>query len=552
MSTEQSKLEHQLALLHQQYLARLQDEIPELARQVSALAALPQKLNWRDEIKGLKFKLHTLAGSAGTFGFPALGRISKNLELELRNWMESPAAPAVEQIRDFITLFQQVHQAYQASHHVLSVTSSQLQKQSGRHASIYVLEAQADISGFIELTLTSFGYQVKTATSVAELKQLVDAQIPDALVLDISPAADAEDGLGFVARLQSTQKEPIPVLILSEQDGFGLHLAAVRVGAQGYFVKPVNTTMLEARLQRLLAIRSREAFRVLIVDDDQLLAEHYALVLQGAGLRAEILADPTKIYDSLNRFHPDVVLLDVNMPYCTGPELAQLIRLSDQWLSVPIIYLSSETDSERQLAALVKGGDDFLTKPMTDTALIVAVFARAQRARQLADMMTKDSLTGLLQHARVKEQLTYELQRADRTGVAVSTVMIDIDLFKKVNDSYGHPVGDQVISSLANLLKQQLRKIDIVGRYGGEEYLLILSDCTKEQAFTVVEQLRKAFAAIPFSYADGHFNCTFSAGISQWHSGLDTEQFIEQADQALYQAKHAGRNRTMVFDAKKT
>ncbi|MFC4655722.1 MULTISPECIES: diguanylate cyclase [Rheinheimera] len=550
MSTEQSTLEQQLALLHQQYLTRLQSEIPELALQVSALATLSQKQNWRDEVKALKFKLHTLAGSAGTFGLPALGRLAKNLELELRSWMESPAAPDADQIRDFIVLFQQVQQTHQASHQVLSVTSSSQQKHTERHAAIYVLESNQETSGYIELTLTSFGYKVNAATTMAELKQLVDAQSPDALVLDISSDTEVGEGLDFVAKLQASLSTPIPVLILADEDSFEQHLAAVRIGAQGYFVKPLNTTALEARLQRLLAVRSREAFRVLIVDDDQLLAEHYALVLQGAGLRAEILSDPSKIYDSLTRFHPDVVLLDVNMPYCSGPELAQLIRLHDQWLSVPIIYLSSETDSDRQLAALVKGGDDFLTKPMSDTALIVAVFARAQRARQVVDMMTKDSLTGLLQHARVKERLTYELQRAERTGGVVSTIMIDIDLFKKVNDNYGHPVGDQVISSLANLMKQQLRKIDIVGRYGGEEYLVILSDCGKEHAFTVVEQLRKAFAAIPFSCGDSHFYCTFSAGISEWQHGMDTDQLIEQADQALYQAKRSGRNQTLIFDAK--
>jgi len=546
MSAEQSKLELQLASLHQQYMERLQTEMPQLALQVSALATLSQKTNWRDDLKSLKFKLHGLAGSAGTFGLPQLGKLAKSLEMELRRWSESASAPEANQIKDFILLFQQMQQSHSTGQQVMNITTQKGGLQAERSAYICILEENLETSGFIELTLSSFGYQVKTASSAAHLQELLLERSPDALVLDVSGANNNTIGLDFIAALQDTQKETIPVIVLADQDGFQAHLNAVRVGAQGYFVKPLNTTALEARLQRLLAVRSREAFRVLIVDDDQLLAEHYALILQGAGLRSEILIDPRQIYDSLARFHPDVVLLDVNMPECTGPELAQLIRLNDQWLSIPIIYLSSETDSERQLAALVKGGDDFLTKPMSDTSLIVAVFARAQRARQLADMMTKDSLTGLLQHARAKERLNHEVQRALRTNRSLSVVMLDIDHFKKVNDSYGHPVGDQVISSLANLLKQQLRKTDIIGRYGGEEYILILPDCSQEQAFTVVEQLRNAFAAVPFTFGDSHFNCTFSAGISQWQPALDGEQLIEIADKALYQAKRSGRNQTKV------
>ncbi len=108
------------------------------------------------------------------------------------------------------------------------------------------------------------------------------------------------------AAFQQSLTEALPVLVITSHNSFEHHLQAVRIGARGYFVKPVNTTALEARLQRLLAVRQREAFRVLIVDDDQLLAEHYALVLQGAGLRAEILLEPSQIYEGLNRFRPDV------------------------------------------------------------------------------------------------------------------------------------------------------------------------------------------------------------------------------------------------------
>ncbi|WP_233081083.1 diguanylate cyclase [Rheinheimera soli] len=547
MTAEQSKLEQQLAKLHHQYMERLQADIPVLASQVSALVTLSAQPDWRSVLLPLKHKFHTLAGSAGTFGLPQLGKLSKNLELQLKDWLAEESVPDLGKINSFMTSFQQVQYAHQSGHQVMNLTSAKLDLLHDQKATIYVLEDDEEIANHLTLTLATFGYQIQSYKRIAELDQALKTQLPDALILDISLPEEEQTGLDYIAGFQRSLAEALPVLVLTSHDSFAHHLQAVRIGAQGYFVKPLNTTALEARLQRLLAVRRREAFRVLIVDDDQLLAEHYALVLQGAGLRAEILLDPSQIYDGLSRFRPDVILLDVLMPDCSGPELAQLIRLQDEWLSVPIIYLSSETDGERQLAALVKGGDDFLTKPITDTALIVAVFARAQRARQLADMMTKDSLTGLLQHARVKERLSHELQRSERTGEPLSVVMLDIDHFKKVNDNYGHLTGDQVISSLANLLKQQLRKTDIIGRYGGEEFLLILPDCNQQQAFGLVEQLRQSFASLPFSFDYQNFHCTFSAGICQATATDHTDQLIDQADKALYASKHAGRNQTQLY-----
>ena len=235
------------------------------------------------------------------------------------------------------------------------------------------------------------------------------------------------------------------------------------------------------------------------------------------------------------------------MPECSGPELAQTVRLQDEWLGVPIIYLSSETDSERQMASLIKAGDDFLTKPISDNALVVAIFARAQRARQLAEVMTKDSLTGLLQHAHIKERLGAELERAARLQQNVSVAMLDIDHFKKVNDVYGHLTGDQVISSLANLLRQQLRKTDLIGRYGGEEFLLVLPECQLDKACQVVNQLREAFARIPFVSNGQTFHCTLSAGVTSGSDSQQVDVVVEHADQALYQAKGAGRNQVILY-----
>lgn len=539
MSEQNQDLAEQLAQLQQQYLQRLQQELPALQQQIDVLDTL---VAWREPVSDLIRRFHSLAGSAGTFGFPDLGVQAKTLEQQCKNWLLREQLPAAAEIKQFQQQFAALRLREPKPLQMLIAKETAPAKKS---VLIYLLEDEGETARHLCLTLGTFGYQVEWFQSLAQLELALARQIPDALVLDIELPAETETGLHFINRLQLAQQ--VPLFVLTSHDDFVHYLQAVRSGALGYFVKPLNASALEARLQRLLAVRERDAFRVLIVDDDLLLAQHYGLVLEKAGLRAEILTDPAEIFAGLRKFHPDVILLDVNMPQCTGPELAQLIRLQDEWLGVPIIYLSAETDSERQLEVLIKAGDDFLTKPISDNALVVAIFARAQRARQLAEVMTKDSLTGLLQHAHVKDRLATELERSLRHQQQVSVVMLDIDHFKKVNDNYGHLTGDQVITSLANLLKQQLRKTDIIGRYGGEEFLLVLPECSLEQAFVVIDKLRQAFARLPFTAADGQsFSCTFSAGIATGLDSLMPDVVIERADQALYQAKSSGRNQVVL------
>jgi diguanylate cyclase (GGDEF)-like protein len=212
---------------------------------------------------------------------------------------------------------------------------------------------------------------------------------------------------------------------------------------------------------------------------------------------------------------------------------------------VPIIYLSAETNLTRQMRALLKAGDDFITKPIADNALITAVFARAQRARMLGNALSRDSLTGLLKHADIKERVTLEAERAARNAQPVSVVMIDIDNFKQVNDLYGHSAGDKVIRALANLLRQRLRKVDILGRYGGEEFLAVLPGCTPEDALKTLDDIRQSFAELRFFAQDVEFSVTLSGGISNNltnGSHYNANELQEKADQALYAAKHGGRN----------
>jgi diguanylate cyclase (GGDEF)-like protein len=215
-------------------------------------------------------------------------------------------------------------------------------------------------------------------------------------------------------------------------------------------------------------------------------------------------------------------------------------------LNVPIVYQSGESGLDQQMAAMRVGGDDFLHKPIEDAHLISAVSIRVERLRTLSSLMSRDSLTGLLNHISLKLALEAELERARRSGSNTTLVMIDIDHFKSVNDRFGHPAGDSVIKGLARMLTQRLRKSDLIGRYGGEEFAVVMRDTDAAQANAPVEEMRRRFAEIGHAYGNERFQVSFSAGIASAPPHAGVEALLNAADQALYDAKRGGRNRVVI------
>ncbi|SDS58653.1 response regulator receiver modulated diguanylate cyclase [Halopseudomonas litoralis] len=535
------QLHQRLAILAKGFRARLDNELPALDKQ---MRELPE--SWpaaADSLQRTRDQLHKLAGAAGTFGYPALGSKAHELEYQVRDLIEQQQCDnAARQalIEGVIELAQLRHSATTESPTAPAEPASEY---VDRPRVIYVFEQDDQFAKRLRHTLESFGYQVILHSTLDELQQVLTTDKADALIFDLSGGAQSTELLENLQRLQDQRHKPLPLILISDREDFTFQLSAVRAGAQGLFPTPVDLTALENQLERCFNNLHSEPFRILLVDDDETLAQRYQAVLNSAAMRVEIVSDPRILLERMDAFLPDVILMDINMPNYSGPELAQMIRLNDSWLRVPVVYLSAETDATRQKDALFKAGDDFITKPISDNALINAVYSRAQRARLLSQALARDSLTGLLKHADIKEQIEIELERACRTRRPVSIAMIDIDHFKSVNDQYGHAVGDNVIRALANLLRQRLRKIDRLGRYGGEEFVAVLPDCHAEDAKRILDEIRVAFNELQFSASNGLFHCSFSAGVSACQAPLwETSGQLASADARLYLAKSQGRN----------
>jgi len=534
-------LQEQLAQLEQQFGERLQADLTDLAALAQDLQQTRATASRRLVMLSIRERLHRLAGAAGTFGFAKLGERARQLEQRADRWLDS-AKPGSRAAEAFARAVLQLAGETPGQERDGAAELPEHHEEPAPGCRIYLMKADPVAGASMAVTLRNFGYLVSQWPNFAALQEAVADELPDALIVSVQQDSDFD----ALAALQQGLEQPLPLLVIHDRADFASQLAAVRAGAQGFFVRPLDITQLENSLERCLDRQQGEPFRVLIVDDDAELAARYSLVLRNAQMQVQILTEPTRVLETMRSFNPEVLLLDVNMPDCSGPELAQMIRLHDEWLRVTIIYLSAETDTHRQMAALLKAGDDFITKPISDTALVAAVYSHAQRARSLSTALARDSLTGLLKHADIKEQLALEVQRTTRTGKPASVVMLDLDHFKQINDTYGHAAGDNVIRALANLLRQRLRRIDSLGRYGGEEFVAVLPECSALQARRIFDEIRVRFAALSFNAGDQEFRVTFSAGICETDGHSASGLLLEHADQALYVAKHNGRNQVQI------
>ena len=316
------------------------------------------------------------------------------------------------------------------------------------------------------------------------------------------------------------------------------------------------------------APREAEPARILIVDDHEDNVELLRARLEAWGFTADTAGDGDEALCKVDENPPDLILLDVMMPKIDGIEVARRVKGNSSLPFIPIIMQTALDTTESKVEGLEAGADDYITKPIDFAELKARVNsmlrikrlqdALEERERQLLEanerlrhMSQTDALTGLDNRRHLEERLDEMFEHARRLNEPFACVMCDLDRFKSVNDTYGHQAGDAVLKQLARILKQEAREIDRVGRYGGEEFMLLLPGTVLDAAVTFAERARKAVEAHTFSFDGGTLQRTMSCGVAAWpHPRIeDCDTLVKAADDALYVAKETGRNRVIRFDS---
>lgn len=244
---------------------------------------------------------------------------------------------------------------------------------------VYIYSADAAYMHELSAALGAFDHEVIGFFDLEEFRAAILVRAPAAAVLDI----DSEGGKLAKSAMATRLITSFPVIYISAIDNFEDRLLAVREGAEGYFIKPIDVQALSVKIDEKIAKNTVRSYRVLVVDDDEFFLSFFDAVLSSAGMHVRSLMDPTQILDAIKKFKPELILTDLYMPQCNGIEMAKVIRQNNLYVEIPIVFLSSETEMQKQLGAMETGADDFLTKPIDPEKLIASISARAERYRNL-------------------------------------------------------------------------------------------------------------------------------------------------------------------------
>ncbi|MGE5538902.1 MAG: PleD family two-component system response regulator [Gemmatimonas sp.] len=435
----------------------------------------------------------------------------------------------------------------------------------------------------LEAKLTAEYFAVQSAQSGAAALQLAEQEPPDIILLDVM--MPEMDGFEVCRRLKANPRTgAIPVVMVTALSDTEDRVKGLEAGADDFLTKPVNDLTLFARVRSLVRLKmamdewqSREATcdqfglsvehhdvnvaddpkgRILVVEPDRFTLEKVAHTLEAHGHFVVTATSSAEAEQRLARETPfDLVISALYLGDSDGLRLCSSIRSKPQMRRLPVLLLLGQ----EELGGLVKGFDiginDYLFRPIDSNELKARVRTQVRRKRyqdglldtyqrSLALALT-DGLTGLYNRRYFEAHLESTVARARAGGKDVSILMIDLDHFKRVNDTHGHAVGDHVLKEVARRLSHGIREVDLVARIGGEEFVVVMPDSTDGIGLKVAERLRLAVASAPVETPPpaGAISVTVSVGVAVVEAGETGADALRRADDALYRAKNQGRNR---------
>lgn len=439
----------------------------------------------------------------------------------------------------------------------------------------------------LEARLTAEYFEVLTAMNGPEAIEIVEAEQCDIVLLDVM--MPGMDGFEVCRHIKNNpQTHHIPVVMVTALDQPADRVRGLEAGADDFLTKPVSDIALVTRVRSLVRLKmmtdelrmraatSREMGmtdpfeaaarvsgrngRVLVVDDRPSSSERIRQTLKAAH-QVDIEAQPQEALFRVADENYDVLVISLDLQEFDGLRLCSQIRSLDRTRNLPILIIVDPDESARLMRGLDMGVNDYVMRPIDKNEMVARVDTQVRRKRyadQLRDnvqmsmtMAITDVLTGLHNRRYMESHLTTLIQQAKERDRNLALMILDIDYFKSINDTYGHDVGDEVLREFARRVRKNVRGIDLACRYGGEEFVVVMPETEMDLALRIGERLRQSVAENGFPVRQGaeSIDVTVSVGVAQLEAPADTiDTIIKRADQALYAAKQNGRNR-VVSDA---
>ena len=515
------------------------------------------------ELLDIRNDIHKLSGSTGTFGFSNISTILKNLCIYLTKFIEEERDGKKELDFAYIknTMMEIKKVVLSNEPPDIEEDKSVVSPAAGKKSFTWFLKKIPEdwnkkiiICDYqnkkylsdLRDRLSYFGYGILFLKEIDAIKEKILNEDIYVVILDTDLVLENSD-IGLWLKKIKEKRNSLKVFFISANNNFKTRLFAIRNGGDAFFENSIDISSLTNKIEYFVDKRNTRPDHILIVDDDIDTLSYYAQLFQMRGMITSVTTDPSAVFNLIVESTPDLILIDMLMPGCNGAELTAMIRQHDEFLSIPIIIYSAFDDPVSVNLDISSSGYEFISKFTNADTLFAIAINRIDRSRNLRYFIERDSLTSLLNHSRIEDNFQREFVRAKRTNFPLSYAMIDLDNFKSVNDTYGHFVGDTVLKGLAYMLMERLRATDIVGRYGGEEFVVIMGNTNVESAKKVIDEIRKNFSEIVHTAFEKEFYVTFSCGIAGYPEFPDAKIISEGADKALYIAKKEGKNRVIIY-----
>ncbi len=437
----------------------------------------------------------------------------------------------------------------------------------------------------LEAKLKAEYYEPITAESGMEAIQKAKENPPDVILLDVM--MPEMDGFETCRKLKEDPiTADIPVVMVTALSDVEDRVEGLNAGADDFLTKPINDLALFARIRSLVRLKSMTdelklrdqtgeqlgasaevnekmnnmtGAKVMVIDDDVTQAQQINTKLKEFGVEVDIMSDPAEAVKLSEEKDFDLIIVSTQLQADDGLHLCTHLRSQEKTRNTPLLIIIEDDDTDLLVKGLDMGINDYLITPIDSNEVTARVRIQVRRKKyqdallekdqQNLSMAVKDGLTGLYNRHYLNSHLPRMLSSALKSGKPLAVAMLDMDHFKDVNDTYGHQSGDEILKQLSERITRNVRPADLVSRYGGEEFVVVMPDTTLHQAADVAERLRRSIESEPFIIPvdPGTLSKTISSGLSVSVDGDTMEKILERADKGLYHVKNTGRNKVAVY-----
>ena len=454
-------------------------------------------------------------------------------------------------------------------------------------ARILVVDDLAPNTRLLEAKLTHEYFDVLTASDGKSALKIVRDECPDIVLLDVM--MPGMDGFEVCRRMkQDPASSHIPVVMVTALSDVADRVRGLEAGADDFLTKPINDVALLARVKSLVRLKmmldelrlredtseqlgaidepvgadgdDSEGVRVVLVEDNDLSAERLELIAGESGYQVERFGDCATALEAAKDSNVELAIVSLDLEDEDPLRLCSQMRSAETTRHLPVLLVIEDNDTKRLAKGLEIGANDYIVRPFDRQELLARMRTQVRRHRyeqrlrenyrRSISMALTDALTGLYNRRYFDTHFETQIRHAAETGKSLALLMLDLDRFKTINDTHGHNVGDEVLRETARRLAGNLRTVDMVARFGGEEFAIVMPDTTPEIALLAAERLRARIGDTPFtvsSDAAKEITVTTSIGLAVASRHPDATDLLKRADYALYAAKRAGRDTVHLF-----